>query len=166
MAANLLPPPETPNLPEGSVSEVSEGGVACGGVIESIASKAHGFVGGDLLLLCKEAALEAMRRRVRQLDRTSLFLALYDVDVEGWQLLGGLMGCPLPHGSWTYLAPSPLWLMQEGQEEVRLCADDLRVALTRVRPSALREVTVEVRTRCTFSTIESNHLIRDDWLLK
>lgn len=70
MAAHLLPPPETPNLPEGSVTEVSEGGVACGGVIESIASKAHGFVGGDLLLLCKEAALEAMRRRVRQLEQS------------------------------------------------------------------------------------------------
>lgn len=56
MAAHLLPP----KLPEGPVP----GGPSPEGVVEAIASRAHGFVGGDLLLLCKEAALEAMRRRV------------------------------------------------------------------------------------------------------
>ncbi len=67
--------------------------------IKVVASRAHGFVGSDLLLVCKEAAMLAVKRRQAQGDTS---------------------------------AP------------VHLTGDDLLGGLARVRPSALREVAVEV----------------------
>ncbi len=85
-----------------------ENGVAQGlppETVASVARRAHGFVGADLLLVCKEAAMRALRRRGTG---------------AGGDDGGG------------------------GQGLSRLTRDDLLAGLRRVRPSALREVAVEV----------------------
>lgn len=69
--------------------------------ISAVAARAHGFVGADLLLVCKEAAMRALRRR-----RES----------------GG----------------------SGNSGRGRMTREDLLAGLRRVRPSALREVAVEV----------------------
>lgn len=74
--------------------------------MQRVASRAHGFVGADLLLVCKEAAMLAARRVVKQSTRVE----------EGG--------------------------VQEGN--VQVTGEDLLAGLARVRPSALREVAVEV----------------------
>ncbi len=71
-----------------------------------VASRAHGFVGADLLLVCKEAAMLAARR------------------------VGRLLA-PVKEGG-----------VQEGN--LQMTGKDLLAGLARVRPSALREVAVEV----------------------
>jgi AAA family ATPase len=63
--------------------------------IHAVAARAHGFVGADLLLVCKEAAMRALRRR-------------------------------------------------RHDAELALTREDLLAGLRRVRPSALREMAVEV----------------------
>lgn len=73
--------------------------------IQTVASRAHGFVGADLLLVCKEAAMIAARR-VRKCS------AEEDGNQQG--------------------------------EKLRVTGEDLLAGLARVRPSALREVAVEV----------------------
>ena len=69
--------------------------------ISAVAARAHGFVGADLLLVCKEAAMRALRRRRESGD--------------------------IGNGSGG-----------------RMTREDLLAGLRRVRPSALREVAVEV----------------------
>lgn len=74
--------------------------------VAAVATRAHGFVGADLLLVCKEAAMRALRRRRCQGQGSG----------------------------------------EEGSAAaaVRLTREDLLAGLRRVRPSALREVAVEV----------------------
>lgn len=74
-------------------------------VLQRVASRAHGFVGADLLLVCKEAAMLAVRR--------------------GMEAAGGGAG-------------------RDSGDPVRMTGEDLAAALALVRPSALREVAVEV----------------------
>lgn len=75
--------------------------------MQMVAARAHGFVGADLLLVCKEAAMLAARRGGKP-------SAIADKD-----------GIP-------------------GGENLRVTGEDLLAGLARVRPSALREVAVEV----------------------
>lgn len=72
--------------------------------ISAVAARAHGFVGADLLLVCKEAAMRALRRRE-------------SIDGNSSGSSGGGGG---------------------------MTREDLLAGLRRVRPSALREVAVEV----------------------
>ena len=75
--------------------------------MQMVASRAHGFVGADLLLVCKEAAMLAARRVGKP-------LALAEEDAN------------------------------QAGEQLRVTGEDLLAGLARVRPSALREVAVEV----------------------
>lgn len=74
--------------------------------IEEFSHKTYGFVGADLASLTREAAIEALRRKLPEID-------LEDVS-------------------------------EEDLEDLQVERDDFTGALTRVQPSALREIMVQV----------------------
>ncbi|XP_062874705.1 ATPase family gene 2 protein homolog A isoform X2 [Trichomycterus rosablanca] len=77
--------------------------------LRELADAAHGYVGADLVAVCKEAGLHALRRALAAAPGLS--------DAE-------LMG------------------------RVRVTTSDLRLALTQVKPSAMREVAIDVPKVC------------------
>jgi transitional endoplasmic reticulum ATPase len=83
---------------------LSDGAMSC---LDDVAKRAHGFLGADLMELCREAGLNAMRRHT---------LALSD------------------HRA-AFQLPA---------EEIMVEADDFAAALSRVRPSALRETLISI----------------------
>lgn len=89
------------------------------GEVSALAAKLHGFVGADLEALCQEAALRAVRRwkKVHEQELSAALSALAN-------------GVDLPHLPQT--------------DDVRVTMDDVNEALTEVRPSALREVVLEI----------------------
>ena len=89
------------------------------GEVSALAAKLHGFVGADLEALCQEAALRAVRRW-KQGHEQELSAALSAL----------ANGVDMPHLPQT--------------DDVRVTKDDVDEALTEVRPSALREVVLEI----------------------
>ncbi len=75
--------------------------------LDDLAAVTHGFVGADLQLLCKEAALKVLRRTLPKID----------LDKE---------------------------IPQAILDELKVTKEDFQDALREVRPSALREVYIEV----------------------
>ncbi|KAH6557784.1 hypothetical protein KP509_1Z094200 [Ceratopteris richardii] len=112
--------------------------------IEALAIATHGFVGADLALLCNEAALAALRNNVEKYTRQTHLTHLKEraqrpngVENAAQSLIscmnqfGGLILDDT--GSATGL-----------QESLKITMDDFEEVKTKVRPSAMREVMLEV----------------------
>lgn len=112
--------------------------------LQQLAATTHGFVGADLAALVNEAALAALRRHVQQLASTA---------VAG-------------HGALA-ARPAALQAQQDGKAAVQLqhqqaglcvTAEDMAAARLLVRPSALREVAIEVpQVRCQWQALLATH---------
>lgn len=102
----------------------------------ALADSTHGYVGADLAALCSEAAMHALRRVVSRMaagsDRGS-------AGVRGWAGQAGEAEAvteAVGRGELDNVG------LMSGGECVGM--DDMRFAETRVRPSALKEMAVEV----------------------
>ena len=92
--------------------------------IDHLASVTHGFVGADLLLLCAEASLAAAKRVISSSSEGNsffLFFFFYHIFIN-WH-----------------------WFILDSPENLpKIIAEDAKQALHLVKPSAMREVLVEV----------------------
>lgn len=77
------------------------------GMLDEIARRTHGFVGADVMELCREAGLNALRRSASRLD-------------------------------------DPRAAFRIRPEQIRVDREDFELALSQVRPSALRETLISV----------------------
>ena len=98
--------------------------------IQYIASKSHGFVGADLQMLCSEALIYAANRHFPTIARPKKLKMKQD---EPWGTEEDQEGEPM-----TKDAPT------NGSNGFVVTFADLCVGLSRVRPSALREVAIDV----------------------
>ncbi|CAI5512007.1 unnamed protein product [Closterium sp. Naga37s-1] len=109
--------------------------------VHVIASSAtHGFVGADISALCSEAAVAALRRIVGEKERQGGARQGEEDQEEGREEgREKEQGCS---------ADSGVASGAEGSCAVQLavCEEDFEVARRRIRPSALREVSVQVPT--------------------
>lgn len=114
--------------------------------MEALATAAHGFVGADLAALVNEAAMSALRRHISR-TRSQKAEVLSETS--------------------TMSAPSTQSLKGSSpQEESGLVVgvEDFAVAETRVGPSAMREVALEVGFSCV--TVLSDSLKQDCLMVK
>ncbi|KAF9432991.1 spermatogenesis associated protein 5 [Entomortierella beljakovae] len=94
--------------------------------IDNLASISHGYVGADLAAVCREAGLKTINRvmwtKESQItsDLQSRFEAL------------------------TVSDQSSNNRKQEQEDELRVSAEDMKAAMTEVKPSAMREIMIEV----------------------
>mmetsp|Transcript_10442 Transcript_10442/g.15890 ORF Transcript_10442/g.15890 Transcript_10442/m.15890 type:complete len:808 (+) Transcript_10442:31-2454(+) len=97
--------------------------------VQAISRKAHGMVGADLLLLCKEAALIAVERNGGNRGISDLSDALESMSL-----------------STPVVTPRKADTVQlsGSYKKVHVIGDDLYRALALVKPTAIREVAVEV----------------------
>jgi len=104
--------------------------------VHQLAATTHGFVGADLAALVNEAALSALRRHIQQQQQQQL---------ETQQI-------SVQQGQQQQQADTPATATEQGQQQqqqqqgLQLCVtwDDIAAARLLVKPSALREVAVEV----------------------
>ncbi|CAD6204730.1 unnamed protein product [Miscanthus lutarioriparius] len=124
--------------------------------LESIALAIHGFVGADLAALCNEAALIALRRFISLGENSSLQLGQPDSSVDkcirdtghpGYQESSlslstmSLDDCPSENRNNTKISKS----YDEKDEKILLVNNgDFQKAQMKIRPSAMREVMLEV----------------------
>lgn len=104
-----------------------EGSDASATGVREIASRTHGFVGADLQLLLKEAALQALRRTSRNFEGSG--------GEENGSSVDRTPSTPTPRDEGSSQRQDDLPVITIG---------DFRSALPLVSPSGLREVAVEV----------------------
>jgi AAA family ATPase len=105
--------------------------------IEMLASATHGFVGADLSSLCNEAALAALRRNVQRGTRS---------ETNFQKLVGDCIN----KGSSTEVSDVALDLsklnistdLEWSNDSLRITVVDFEEAKTKVRPSGMREVSI------------------------
>ncbi|KAK3263412.1 hypothetical protein CYMTET_27778, partial [Cymbomonas tetramitiformis] len=106
--------------------------------VASLASAAHGFVAADLCALCNEATMNALRRYVTMLDGAAAPPA-HSVPCSG-------SAAQVGHESDTQCSAIADSCRDGGAAPAdwKVELQDFTVARTRVRPSAMREVGVEI----------------------
>ncbi|KAF9187277.1 Spermatoproteinsis associated protein 5 [Haplosporangium sp. Z 767] len=97
--------------------------------VENLASISHGYVGADLAAVCREAGLKTIHR---VMSKQSTVPAT-DLQ-ESFQSLS--ISEPPKAGS---VVP-----IEQEEEELLVSAVDMRLAMTNVKPSAMREIMIEV----------------------
>jgi AAA family ATPase len=103
--------------------------------VHQLAATTHGFVGADLAALVNEAALSALRRHIQQQQQQQLETQQISVQ-QGQQQQAKTPAIATEQGQ----------KQQQQQQGLQLCVtwDDIAAARLLVKPSALREVAVEV----------------------
>ena len=117
----------------------------------TLAADAHGFVGADVAALCRGAAMEALRRRVREKTTTRAegeeARARRDGDGDG-DTASAASAASLADRMDGLSVSSPSdersGRVERSDAPSTVTWDDFLAARVRVRPSALREVAVEV----------------------
>ncbi|KXZ42822.1 hypothetical protein GPECTOR_116g354 [Gonium pectorale] len=108
--------------------------------VAALAAAAHGFVSADLAALVDEAALGALRRLVAARERRRQQIPQRQHGGGGGQ--AGAKGPAEGQAEGQEAAAEEA--EEEAEEEAVVTLQDFKTAETRVRPSALREVAVEV----------------------
>ncbi|KAG9455074.1 hypothetical protein H6P81_007978 [Aristolochia fimbriata] len=129
--------------------------------IEYLASTTHGFVGADLASLCNEAALTSLRHYIKLENMHSkaenVTASMYQIDSLQFLLLNlSLSNRCIPHPDHAKII-SKIDSFQdevniddnsvalvEDEHLLQITLDHFEVAKLKVRPSAMKEVTVEV----------------------
>ncbi|MCO5560528.1 hypothetical protein L7F22_014143 [Adiantum nelumboides] len=113
--------------------------------IKALAAATHGFVGADLSSLCNEAALVALRNFVLKNAKKRNVVGLKDgleEPMDETESQGTLLSsCTKQLGRLT-LTPAETVLRLE--ESLKITINDFEEAKTKIRPSAMREVMLEV----------------------
>ncbi|CAA0812861.1 Calmodulin-interacting protein 111 [Striga hermonthica] len=121
--------------------------------IQDLAMATHGFVGADLAALCNEAALVRLRQYVKSNIDFELQTGAVDsvcqsvkntldFDSDGdSEYPQGLGDYPKANLEAAFSCTSD---MQNSSDELRVTSDDFEKAKIRVRPSAMREVILEI----------------------
>uniref|UniRef100_J3N6W3 AAA+ ATPase domain-containing protein n=2 Tax=Oryza brachyantha TaxID=4533 RepID=J3N6W3_ORYBR len=133
------------------------------GQLESLASATHGFVGADLAALCNEAALSALRRYIRLKKGSAQQLVYYDNNAENYDIreindpLGYQVSSISSSLSKLTMSVDDVLCTRRGdntenngsndkKDEMLLLVtvEDFEKAKIKVRPSAMREVLLEL----------------------
>ncbi|KAF9114603.1 Spermatoproteinsis associated protein 5 [Mortierella sp. AM989] len=110
------------------------------GEIDHLASISHGYVGADLAAVCREAGLKTINR-VMEKHR------VLDMNTGATQAPQIATDLQLRFEELTVSevsSSSPSARQQEQAEELKVSAEDVRAAMTDVKPSAMREIMIEV----------------------
>ncbi|KAF9301755.1 spermatogenesis associated protein 5, partial [Linnemannia elongata] len=102
--------------------------------VEHLASISHGYVGADLAAVCREAGLKTIHRvmskEVKSVEEETLDL---QAQFRAMSVSGS-----------TTTATDKVVSVEEKEEELMVSAEDMRLAMTDVKPSAMREIMIEV----------------------
>ncbi|KAF9271884.1 spermatogenesis associated protein 5, partial [Linnemannia elongata] len=102
--------------------------------VEHLASISHGYVGADLAAVCREAGLKTIHRvmskEVKSAEEETLDL---QAQFRAMSVSGS-----------TTAATDKVVSVEEKEEELMVSAEDMRLAMTDVKPSAMREIMIEV----------------------
>ncbi|KAI5074246.1 hypothetical protein GOP47_0010207 [Adiantum capillus-veneris] len=113
--------------------------------IEALAAATHGFVGADLASLCNEAALVALRNFVLKIEQERDQVGLeggVQESTGGTESEGTLLSsCTNQLG---HLSLTTSWTTLLLEESLKTTVNDFEEAKTKIRPSAMREVMLEV----------------------
>ncbi|GJN23972.1 hypothetical protein PR202_gb11674 [Eleusine coracana subsp. coracana] len=127
--------------------------------LESLAQTTHGFVGADLAALCNEAALSALRRYINLKENSTQWLNNHDTSMDkgnNQESLGhlgdqiSLLSSSLSELSMSSADfPCTKGSITESSESndgkvLLVTAEDFEKAKVKVRPSAMREVMLEL----------------------
>ena len=125
----------------GVESDVGEEGLA------QVAKVTHGFVGADLKALCKEAAMLAIQRHTQH-DLSHALASLSLTSPSTPSPSPSSPSCPTPPPP-----PTP------PTSTLRLTYADLQAALTHIRPSSMRSVSLDIPTT-RFADIGGQHAVQ------
>ncbi|KAF9544776.1 spermatogenesis associated protein 5 [Mortierella hygrophila] len=103
--------------------------------VEHLASISHGYVGADLAAVCREAGLKTIHRVMNKEVKSG---------EEGTLDLQAQFRTMSVSDSTTAAATSKVASVEEKEEELMVSAEDMRLAMTDVKPSAMREIMIEV----------------------
>ncbi|KAG0012958.1 spermatogenesis associated protein 5 [Entomortierella chlamydospora] len=109
--------------------------------IEHLASISHGYVGADLAAVCREAGLKTINRVTEKHRR------VLEMDIDTFQGSQTSSDLQLRFEALTVSGSSgndQSICQQEQDDELKVSAEDLRAAMTDVKPSAMREIMIEV----------------------
>ncbi|KAF9359746.1 spermatogenesis associated protein 5 [Mortierella sp. AD094] len=109
--------------------------------IEHLASISHGYVGADLAAVCREAGLKTINRVMEKHHR------VLEMDIDTSQGSQTTTDLQLRFEALTVSESSgddQSVRQQEQDDELEVSAEDLRAAMTDVKPSAMREIMIEV----------------------
>lgn len=102
--------------------------------VEHLASISHGYVGADLAAVCREAGLKTIHRvmskEVKSAEEETLDL---QAQFRAMSVSGS-----------TTAVTDKVVSVEEKEEELMVSAEDMRLAMTEVKPSAMREIMIEV----------------------
>ncbi|KAI8362938.1 P-loop containing nucleoside triphosphate hydrolase protein [Mortierella sp. GBAus27b] len=104
--------------------------------IDHLASISHGYVGADLAAVCREAGLKTINR-VMQKHRT---FDLENSHTDDLQRRFATLAVSETPGT-TNAEPVAT---DEEQDELKVSLEDMRAAMTDIKPSAMREIMIEV----------------------
>ncbi|KAF9285421.1 spermatogenesis associated protein 5 [Mortierella alpina] len=93
--------------------------------VDHLASISHGYVGADLAAVCREAGLKTINR-VMGKKRTP------ESDLQG------------SFEAMTLSPPTNVTTTLDKEDDLKVSAEDMRLAMTEVKPSAMREIMIEV----------------------
>ncbi|KAF9938792.1 spermatogenesis associated protein 5 [Modicella reniformis] len=106
--------------------------------IEHLASISHGYVGADLAAVCREAGLKTINRvmqKHRMLDMGTVGSQTLDLQEQFATLAVSETGPSSEARSMTN---------DKEQDDLRVSAEDMKAAMADIKPSAMREIMIEV----------------------
>jgi AAA family ATPase len=101
--------------------------------IDHLASISHGYVGADLAAVCREAGLKTIHRVMGKQVKS--------VEEKTLDLQGQFRAMSVSDSTAAATAQVP---DKETEDELMVSAEDMRLAMTDVKPSAMREIMIEV----------------------
>ncbi|KAG0284370.1 spermatogenesis associated protein 5 [Linnemannia gamsii] len=101
--------------------------------IDHLASISHGYVGADLAAVCREAGLKTIHRVMSKQVKS--------VEGETLDLQAQFRAMSVSDSTAATTAQEPV---KETEDELMVSAEDMRLAMTDVKPSAMREIMIEV----------------------
>ncbi|KAG0371330.1 spermatogenesis associated protein 5 [Gamsiella multidivaricata] len=109
--------------------------------VDHLASISHGYVGADLAAVCREAGLKTINRvmgkhRTTEADNNMVETQTNDLQQQFEALTVSEDSRPSP--------TSVSLVSQQEQDDLKVSAKDMRLAMTDVKPSAMREIMIEV----------------------
>ncbi|KAF9133968.1 hypothetical protein BGW39_008455 [Mortierella sp. 14UC] len=101
--------------------------------VEHLASISHGYVGADLAAVCREAGLKTIHRVVSKTRRS--------IEEEALHLQAQFRALSVSDSGSKDVKEQE---QEDEKDELMVSAEDMRLALTDVKPSAMREIMIEV----------------------
>lgn len=104
--------------------------------VEHLASISHGYVGADLAAVCREAGLKTIHRVMSKEVKSA--------EEETLDLQAQFRAMSVSNSTTTAAATGKVASVEEKEGELMVSAEDMRLAMTDVKPSAMREIMIEV----------------------